>query len=187
MTELSPFDLPHLGEIFDVLRRGRHLCAADGKLYRALRDNLDGYQELFHHLGFRLQVHQRDFFYFRGKDSLSPQASRMAVFVFILIESLSDQGEPVVDTLMTRTFAIPDLPHLKSARYRAYLNEAGVVSEDDLRVVIRRLEYFGFARRQTEDSFTFRTPAYRFFDVCIEILNMDEASDEAPSTGEEAP
>jgi hypothetical protein len=98
-----------------------------------LRENLDGYQDLFHHLGFRLVVHQRDFFYFRGKDSLSPQASRMAVFVFILIESLADQGEPVVDTLMTRTFSIPDLPHLKGARYRAYLKEAGASGEDELR------------------------------------------------------
>ncbi len=174
-TAISPFDLPHLSEIFDALRRGRHLCAADGKLYWALRENLDAYQDLFHHLGFRLQVHGRDFFYFRGKDSLSPQASRMAVFVFILIEALSDQGEPVVDSLMTRTFAVPDLPHLKSARYRAYLKEAGALNEDDLRNILRQLERFGFIQRHTDDSFSFRTPAYRFFDVCVEILNRDEA------------
>jgi hypothetical protein len=175
MTEASPFDLPHLVEIFDALRRGRHLCSADGEIYRALRENLDSYLDLFHHLGFSLQVHQRDFFYFRGKDSLSPQASRMAVFVFILIESLSDQGEPVVDTLMTRTFSIPELPHLKSARYRAYLKEAGATSEDELRGIVRQLDRFGFIQRVTDDSFTFRTPAYRFFDLCIEILGQDEA------------
>lgn len=183
MTKPSPFDLPNLGEIFDVLRRGRHLCAADGKLYWALRENLDAFQNLFHHLGFRLQVHQRDFFYFRGKDSLSLQASRMAVFVFILIESLSDQGEPVVDTLMTRTFSIPELPHLKGARYREYLKEAGASSEDDLYGIMRQLERFGFIQRHTDDTFNFRTPAYRFFDVCIEILNRDDA----PSTLEQAP
>jgi hypothetical protein len=183
MTEPSPYALPHLAEIFDALRRGHHLCAADGVLYQALRENLEAYRDLFHHLGFRLQVHQRDFFYFRGKDSLSSQASRMAVFVFILIESLSDQGEPVVDTLMTRTFAIPDLPHLKSARYRAYLKEAGASSEDNLRMITRQLERFGFVQRHTEDTFNFRTPAYRFFDVCIEILNRDEA----PPTQEQTP
>lgn len=183
MTEPNPYALPHLAEIFDALRRGHHLCAADGELYRALRENLDAYKNLFHHLGFRLQVHQRDFFYFRGKDSLSPQASRMAVFVFILIESLSDQGEPVVDTLMTRTFAISDLPHLKSARYRVYLKEAGATSEDDLRAITRQLERLGFVQRHTEDTFNFRTPAYRFFDVCIEILNRDET----PPTQEQSP
>jgi hypothetical protein len=105
----------------------------------------------------------------------------MAVFVFILIESLSDQGEPVVDTLMTRTFAIPDLPHLKSARYRAYLKEAGASSEDDLRKVVNQLERLGFVQRHTEDAFTFRTPAYRFFDICIEILNRDEIPQEQAS------
>ena len=175
MTETNPYDLPHLSEIFDVLRRGRHLCAADGKLYQALREHLDAYQDLFQHLGFHLQVHQRDFFYFQGKDSLSPQASRMAVFVFILIEALSDQGESLVDTLMTRTFATAELPHLKSVRYRTYLKEAGVISEDDLGGILRQLERFGFIQRLPDETFSFRTPAYRFFDVCVEILNRDEA------------
>lgn len=176
MPASSPFDLPKLQEIFDELRRGRHLCAADGELYRALRDNIAAFQDLFGRLGFRLQAHQRDFFYFRGQDSLSPQASRMAVFVFILIESLSDQGEPVVDTFMTRTFTLADLPHFKSARYRAYLKEAGVPKEEDLHGLLRQLERFGFIQRNTESSFTFRTPAYRFFDVCIDILNREEGS-----------
>ncbi|WP_028586102.1 condensin complex protein MksE [Desulfogranum mediterraneum] len=178
MNVTSPFDLPHLSEIFDLLRRGRHLCATDGKLYRALRGNLDAYQDLFHHLGFQLQVHQRDFFYFSGKDSLSHQASRMAVFVFILIEALADQGEAVVDTLMTRTFSVPELPHLKGARYRAYLKEAGATDEDDLRTILRQLERFGFVQRHSDESFSFRTPAYRFFDACIEILGSDEAGRE---------
>lgn len=182
MSVSSPFDLPQLEEIFDALRRGRHLCAADGKPYWALRDNLAAYQDLFHHLGFHLQEHPRDFFYFRGKDSLSPLAARMAVFVFILIEALSDQGEPVVDTLMTRTFSIADLPHLKSARYRAYLKEAGASNEDDLRKVVNQLERLGFVQRHTDDAFNFRTPAYRFFDICIEILNRDET----PQTEEQA-
>ncbi|BDD85982.1 condensin complex protein MksE [Desulfofustis limnaeus] len=174
MTDPSPFALPHLGEIFDALRRGRHICAADGKLYWALRDNLEAYLDLFQHLGFRLQVHPRDFYYFRGKDSLSPLASKMAVFVFILIESLSDQGEAVVEALMTKTFSISELVHLKHARYRAYLKEASVTSEEELLAIIRQLERFGFAQRHTEDSFSFRTPAYRFFDVCIDILNRED-------------
>ncbi|KAF0189322.1 MAG: hypothetical protein FD168_577 [Desulfobulbaceae bacterium] len=181
MSPPSAFDLPQLEEIFDALRRGRHLCAADGKPYWALRDNLTDYQDLFQYLGFHLQEHPRDFFYFRGKDNLSPQASRMAVFVFILIESLSDQGEPVVDTLMTRVFAISELPHLKSARYRAYLKEAGASGEEDMLKIVSSLERFGFVQRSTDESFTFRTPAYRFFDVCIEILNRDEI----PSTEEQ--
>lgn len=176
MSEKSPFALPHLAEIFNQLRRGRHLCPEDGDLYRALRQDGEAFRDCFHHLGFRLEAHPRDFFYFRGSDGLSPQASRMALFVFILIESLADQGRPVVDTLMTETFAISELPHLKSARYRAYLQEAGGAGEDDLRAIIRQLDRFGFANRLTDDTFRFRTPAYRFFDLCIDILNRDQAA-----------
>ena len=179
----NTFALPLLSEVFEALRRGRHLCAEDGKPYWALRENLAAFQDLFSHLGFRLTVHERDFFYFRGRDSLTPLASRLAVFVFILIESLSDQGEPVVDTLMTRTFAIPDLPHLKGARYRAYLKEAGATSDDDLRGIVRQLDRFGFAQRLTDDTFRFRTPAYRFFDLCVEILNRHDT----PPPSEHAP
>jgi hypothetical protein len=106
----------------------------------------------------------------------------MAVFVFILIEFLSDQGESVVDTLMTRTFSVVDLPHFKSARYRAYLKEAGISREDDLHGLLRQLERFGFVQRNTDNTFNFRAPAYRFFDICIEILNRDEGNQSQEQT-----
>ena len=170
MNNESPFALPHLGEVFDALRRGRHLCPEDGKIFYGLRDQLEEFRDLFQHLGFHLVVHPRDFFYFRGKDSLSPQGSRMAVFVFILIESLADEGEPVVDTLMTRTFTIGELPHLKTARYRAYLKEIDATGEDDLRRIVLSLDRFGFAQKLTDETFRFRAPAYRFFDACTQIL-----------------
>ncbi|OKY76482.1 MAG: hypothetical protein BM485_04425 [Desulfobulbaceae bacterium DB1] len=174
MSRNSPFALPHLNEIFDNLRRGRHLCAEDGGIYLSLRENLDAFQDLFKHLGFRLEVHPRDFFYFRGKDSLSPQASRMALFVFILIESLADHGNPIVDTLMTQTFSIPDLPHLKAARFRTYLKESGVVDGDGLLGIVRQLDRFGFCQRLSDNTFRFRAPAYRFFDLCLEVLKQHE-------------
>nr|MBF0221334.1 hypothetical protein [Desulfobulbaceae bacterium] len=174
MSQNSPFALPFLSEIFEALRRGRHLCAEDGGPYAALRDNLDSYHDLFGHLGFRLERHPRDFFYFRGKDSLSSQSSRMALFVLILIESLADHGQPIVDTLMTKTFAIADLPHLKAARFRTYLKESGVLDEDGLRGIVRQLDRFGFCQRLTDNTFRFRPPAYRFFDLCLEVLKQQE-------------
>jgi chromosome condensin MukBEF MukE localization factor len=176
MKKDSPYALPQLNEIFDALRRGRHLCPEDGKPFFALRDNLEDFQELFHHLGFHLVVHPRDFLYFRGKDSLSPQGSRMAVFIFILIEALADEGEPVVETLMTKTFTIPDLPHLKSARYRAYMKEIVASEEDDLRRIVQQLDRLGFAQKLTDETFRFRAPAYRFFDACSQILATEQNS-----------
>jgi len=179
MKKDSPFALPQLEAIFDALRRGRHLCSEDGKSFFALRDNLEDFRDLFNHLGFHLVVHPRDFFYFRGKDSLSPQGSRMAVFIFILIEALADQGEPVVETLMTKTFTIGDLPHLKSARYRAYLKEIDITEEDGLRRIVQHLDRFGFVQKLTDNTFRFRSPAYRFFDACSQILTTEGKAVEA--------
>jgi len=170
MKKESPFALPHLAEVFDALRRGRHLCPEDGKPFYALRDHLEDFQDLFQNLGFHLVVHPRDFFYFRGKDSLSPQGSRMAVFVFILIEALADGGAAVVDTLMTQTFTIGELPHLKSARFRSYLKEIDASAEDDLRRIVQGLDRLGFAQKLTDETFRFRAPAYRFFDACTQML-----------------
>jgi len=58
----DPFDIPMLSEIFEVLRRGRHICSEDGDLYWAVRDNLDALEGLFYRLGFRLEAHPRDFY-----------------------------------------------------------------------------------------------------------------------------
>ncbi len=170
MTQSSPFDLPRLKEAFEVLRRGRHICPEDGDIYWAMHDHLDRFQDLFSHLGFHLEVHPRDFYYFRGQGNLSDAGARMAVFMFILLEALGDQGTSVEEDLMTRTFSLADLPHLKSDRYRSYLKEAGIDGEEGLELVIRNMERFGFLRRMGEASFCFRIPVYRFLDLCHDVL-----------------
>ena len=181
--ESSPFALPHLAEIFNELRRGRHLCAEDGVLFYDLRDNLDAFSDLFRQLGFRLEAHSRDFYYFRGEGSLSDTSSRMAVFFFILLESLAGRGEAGEEGMMGGPFAIAALPHLTSDRYRTYMHEVGVDDEEGLLNVVRNLERFGFLQRR-EGSFRFRAPAYRFFDLCMEILETEPAGkipdEEAP-------
>ena len=176
----SPYDLPRLRDVFEALRRGRHLCPEDGELYWALRDHREAFGELFGRLGFRLETHPRDFFYFAGEGSLSDVGVRLALFLFILVEALADQGVAVEETLMTRTFSVPDLPHLASERYRAYLREAGVEGEEGLGGVVRNLERLGFARRQGEGDFRFRPPVYRFLDLCQQVLaEAPERSDAA--------
>jgi hypothetical protein len=181
MTPGSPFALPKLKEVFEVLRRGRHLCPEDGDLYWALRDHLEAFTDLFSHLGFRLVAHPRDFFYFEGEGSLSEVSARMALFLFILIEHLADQGLAVEEGLMTRAFSLPELPHLGSDRYRAYLKEAGVEGEEGLEGILKNLERFGFARRTGGTGFRFRPPAYRFLDLCHEVLRKVPGADEGGS------
>ena len=183
MTSQSPFALPRLQEVFEALRRGRHLCPEDGDLYWAVRDHHEAFRELFSHLGFRLETHPRDFFYFAGEGGLSDAASRMALFVFILVEALADQGAAVEESLMTRTFSLPELPHLSGERYRAYLKEAGAEGDEGLEGIVRNLERFGFVRRSGKEAFRFRPPAYRFLDLCHRVL----AEEGAEQNGEEAP
>jgi len=187
VTQPSPFALPRLKEVFEALRRGRHLCAEDGDLYWALRDNLDAYQDLLGHLGFRLAAHPRDFFYVEGEGNLSEASARMALLVFILVEHLADQGAAVEESLLTRTFQVAELPHLATERYRAYLKEAGVEGEEGLEGVLRNLERFGFLRRTGGAGFRFRTPAYRFLDLCHRVLQEAPEAEAPDGAGEEAP
>jgi len=173
----DPFDIPKLAEIFEALRRGRHICAEDGDLFWALRDRFDHIQTLFSHLGFRLEAHPRDFYYFHGSASLSDRSERMAVFMFILVEWLSDRGEQVEEAIITRKFNIDELPHMRIERYRQYMNEAGVAGEGGISDVIRNFERFGFARREGGSMFSFRSPVFRFVDLCHAVLELDDAGD----------
>lgn len=167
----GPYALPHLAEVFDVLRRGRHLCLEDGAIYRSLHEHIDQYRELFKNLGFQLEEHPRGFYYFRGDSSVSDLASKMAVFMFVLIEAAADTVESVEQAAMSKPMEITDLPHLKTERYRGYLKEVGVATDEDLEQVVNNLIRFGFAHRLGEESFRFRSPAYRFFDVALEVLS----------------
>jgi len=170
----NPCDLPFLDEIFQRLCRGRHICAEDGNYYHALYDNFDLYQQLFDRLGFRLEAHPRDFYYFRGEKSLSDTSSRMALFIFILMEFLEGQGEPVAESILTSEFTVADMPHFSTERYRLYMKESGIADHDGLEGVVNNLEKFGFAVRKG-GSFRFRSPVYRFFDICHAILQADQA------------
>ena len=57
-------DLPHMAEVFEALRRGKHISLKDGDIYHALKKHEGVYEQLFSKLGFKLVHHARDFFYF---------------------------------------------------------------------------------------------------------------------------
>ncbi len=178
MGNRDPFDIPGLADVFEALRRGRHICAEDGDIYWTIKDNFQVLERLFSALGFSLESHPRDFFYFHGSGSLSDRSERMAVFMFILVEWLSDRGEPVEESIITRQFNISQLPHFKIERYAQYMSEAGLSGENGLADVIRNFERFGFARRDSGDSFSFRPPVFRFVDLCHSILEDHELNDD---------
>jgi hypothetical protein len=182
MTEQEQvIDLPNLASVFEALRRGRHICMSDGALYAALKSNVEKFRVLFSQLGFELQHHPRDFFYFVDRGNFTDLSARMSVFMFILIEDLADHGDAIEETLMSRHFRFSDLPHLTGDRYRKLMREAGVTDPIEVEHLVRAMERFGFVERLQDDSFTFRPPAYRFLDLCIQMA-ADRSNDENESS-----
>lgn len=163
-------DLPGLQEIFEALRQGRHICQGDGKIYRQLSDHYNDFISLFRQLGFELKKHRRDFYYFHSPNSMSGQSEKMAVFMFILIESLADQGLAIEDTLMNQQFAYGNLPHLATARYREIMNQLEITNEDALIGIVNSMSRLGFVVGINDASFAFQTPVYRFLDICQDIV-----------------
>jgi hypothetical protein len=162
------FALPHLDKVFRLLSRGRHICMEDGEPYWALHDHKDDFTELFARLGFQLAHHPRDFFYFNG-DDLSDAGERMAVFMFVLVEHLGDQGLSVEEGLMQPDWPVAQLPHLTSDRYRELMAAVNVSDEKALRGVVQSLDRFGFAEQRGADALRFRRPVHRFLDLCHDM------------------
>jgi hypothetical protein len=177
--------LPHLAEIFETLRRGKHLSARDGDLYHARKKQEPLFDALFGKLGFKLVHHPRDFYYFLDTSNFTELSARMAIFMFILVEHLADRGEPVEETLMTRRFSSGDLPHLQGERYQSTMREAGITTPDELAAIVRTMERFGFARRLDEETFGFDVPAYRFLDLCLEMAGRAAGAEAAAEPGGE--
>jgi hypothetical protein len=95
-------------------------------------------------------------------------AQRLALFTFILVEHLADQGRDPLAVLDGGTLGRDELPALLD-KYRDLFLQAEVTTQDELEEkVIRRLTQLGFA----EDSngiYRFLPPMHRFLDVCLSV------------------
>ncbi len=185
IEELAGLSL--LPRLFDRLRSGRHICADDDALYMALRSEYSSYRTLFAALGFDLVEHDRGFYYFQSADDLGKEATQLVVFFFILVEAWGDAGKDLESTAFDPAgHALVDLPHMTRESWRRCMAEANVPNEEELANVIRRLERYGFTKRVGEDRFCFRTPAWRFFDLCLEVWKETEEATDSSQKGEEA-
>lgn len=174
--------LPALAEIFHALRRGRHISAVDGHLFTHLSNHYAAYHQLLQELGFTLTRHARDFFYLEDQTNFTDIAGRMALFVFVLVESLADKGQPIEETLMTRPFTLGDLPHLATDRYRDLMREADVTTTEQLYAIVNYLDRYGFVRRKPDDLFEFLSPTYRYLDICMEYANRESPPETSPAS-----
>src|SRR3954468_112804 len=160
MTNLT--ELPHLTEVFDRLRGGRHLCADDGAVFIALHADCESYATLFKSIGFDLIKHDHGFYYFGAETDLGKEATQLSVFFFVLVESWSDAGRDIEASAFDPAgHRISELPHLSRESWRQCLAEAGIQSETELADLVKRMDRYGFTARIDEDRFRFRTPAWR--------------------------
>lgn len=163
MTQLAP--------IFRELFKGYHLSRSEPECYAQLSNMQDQYRALFMALGFELVCDPRGFYYFVPEQmgaQVNKTAQRLALFTFILVEHLADQGRDPIAVLDGGTLGRDELPSLLE-KYRDLFLQAEVTTQDELEErVIRRLTQLGFA----EDSngiYRFLPPMHRFLDVCLSV------------------
>jgi hypothetical protein len=164
-------EMTQLAAAFRDLFKGYHISRSEPECYAQLSSLQDQYRALFRALGFELVCDPRGFYYF-VPEQVAPQvnktAQRLALFTFILVEHLADQGRDPLSVLDGGSIGRDELPALLD-KYRDLFLQAEVTSFEELEdKIIRRLIQLGFA----EDSngvYRFLPPMHRFLDVCLSV------------------
>jgi hypothetical protein len=95
-------------------------------------------------------------------------AQRLALFTFILVEHLADQGRDPLAVLDGGSLGRDELPPLLE-KYRDLFLQAEVTSVEELEEkIMRRLNQLGFAG-EDNGIYRFLAPMHRFLDVCLSV------------------
>ena len=164
-------ELTQLAPIFRELFKGYHISRSNPELYAQLASQQDQYRSLFKALGYELTCDSRGFYYFVPEQmgaQVNKTAQRLALFTFILVEHLADQGRDPLAVLDGGSLGRDELPALLE-KYRDLFLQAEVTTVEELEEkVMRRLTQLGFA---SEDNgiYRFLAPMHRFLDVCLSV------------------
>ena len=164
-------ELSQLAPIFRELFKGYHISRSNPELYTQLANQQDQYRSLFKALGYELTCDSRGFYYFVPEQmgaQVNKTAQRLALFTFILVEHLADQGRDPLAVLDGGSLGRDELPALLE-KYRDLFLQAEVTTVDELEEkIMRRLTQLGFA---SEDNgiYRFLAPMHRFLDVCLSV------------------
>lgn len=164
-------EMSQLPNIFRELFKGYHLSRKDAELYSQLTNLQDQYRALFKALGYELVCDSRGYYYFVPEQmgaQVNKTAQRLALFTFILIEHLADQGRDPLAVLDGGSLGRDELPPLLE-KYRELLLQAEVSNIDELEEkILRRLTQLGFAF-DDQKTYRFLAPMHRFLDVCLSV------------------
>ena len=179
-ASMTTVNLPgRLAEVFRSLRSGRHICRDDVSEYRDLDRNEEQYRAIFAGLGYELVHHGQGFYYFKGGNQLSTQRLQaITLFTMILFQDLDDKKFQESDRawerkLVTRTFTVNELPHFKTPQRRGMLFTVGVDQGNLHEKVLRPMARYGILQILGTDAFQFRSPVYRFVELCMKIAGED--------------
>jgi len=164
-------ELSQLAPIFRELFKGYHVSRRDPELYAQLSNFQDAYRALFKALGFELVCDTRGFYYFvpdTATAQVNKPAQRLALFTFIIVEHLADQGRDPIAVLDGGSLGRDELPALLE-KYRDLFVQAEVTTQDELEEkIMRRMPQLGFASEET-GLYRFLPPMHRFLDVCLSV------------------
>ena len=163
--------LSQLAPIFRELFKGYHVSRRDAELYSQLSNQQDQYRALFKALGFDLVCDTRGFYYFVPEQmgaQVNKTAQRLALFTFIIVEHLADQGRDPLAVLDGGSLGRDELPPLLDKYHDLFL-QAEVQTQDELEEkIMRRLTQLGFAL-DDNGIYRFLPPMHRFLDVCLAV------------------
>ena len=166
-------ELSQLAPIFRELFKGYHVSRRDPELYAQLSNFQDQYRTLFKALGFELVCDTRGFYYFVPDSAIASAqvnktAQRLALFTFIIVEHLADQGRDPIAVLDGGSLGRDELPSLLE-KYRDLFIQAEVQTVEELEEkIMRRMTQLGFAGEEN-GIYRFLPPMHRFLDVCLSV------------------
>ncbi|MEB0041241.1 MULTISPECIES: Mks condensin complex protein MksE [unclassified Pseudomonas] len=164
-------EMSQLAPIFRELLKGYHVSRRDPELYAQLSNSQDQYRTLFKALGYELVCDTRGFYYFvpdLAAAQVNKTAQRLALFTFIIVEHLADQGRDPVAVLDGGSLGRDELPTLLE-KYRDLFVQAEVQTQEELEEkIMRRMTQLGFASEEN-GIYRFLPPMHRFLDVCLSV------------------
>ena len=182
----------HLPEKLDLafqsLSQGRHITIEDGEVWQLLNKSISEYQEVFRALGFELVSDLRGFFYFHGSNrGLSDGTEKLALFIYVLVDWLADNGDNVIESLFGKEYDVGALPHLTNDRYKGYMAQVSVNDQKELNGIIKKMNNLGFAKITDPEPMRFRllSPIWRMLETCLNN-NLDASQQPAIDGGNDA-
>lgn len=182
----NPFHIPGKQAVFEALTSGKHISLHSGELYRFLQEHQADYEAELATLGYCL-IHEQDYYYLQAREEgkASDYSRKALVFIAIMLESIAQTGQDMVETLYrTQGFERDQLPHFTTERYKTYMQHLDIENEKSLSTLLKNLHRSGFIEyREAENFVRFLSPCQRFIQLALDVLEQQKQQEEQSEEG----